>query len=487
MDHSEENRGGHAIHFLKRLERASGEAAELALRLYHDPQLLRAALFTLRIPEPFERAAFSLHSEDRGPYLVASREGRFITCLGRNMSIQGLHLVPYARLLAHIHKEEQTRERFAVAESIVGKGNEMNKLLKRILTNGADVTREEFLGLSAVQPVAKIQFICALFEAVKTQDTLGRYLHTQKILGRKEAANLRTYWDAHWATGHLALLASMSGMQGLEAEADMISKEMIRHLVALLFTGDISIAARALWSVGKMGLLFLPELKRLMAEPAMAEHWVLGFFGAALVGLRHGKLHSQVKDALVRSMKSAGSFHPHVASLLVKAAKKPSDLLNTVCGIMEFPDRETERYLALCRQCLFIEKDSAPKLAASYPWKSEDEIPKDLAFTWGGTYRGNFFKTPNLLIYLAMMLPRLAECNAEDFYFPHEFYKHFQRPWSVEDSIHLIQCDREAHEWRATVVAEKTPGRNDPCSCGSGKKYKKCCLQGKSDPERSGP
>lgn len=27
----------------------------------------------------------------------------------------------------------------------------------------------------------------------------------------------------------------------------------------------------------------------------------------------------------------------------------------------------------------------------------------------------------------------------------------------------------------ATVINEKTPNRNDPCSCGSGKKYKKCC------------
>ena len=26
-----------------------------------------------------------------------------------------------------------------------------------------------------------------------------------------------------------------------------------------------------------------------------------------------------------------------------------------------------------------------------------------------------------------------------------------------------------------TTVSEKTPNRNDPCSCGSGKKYKKCC------------
>jgi hypothetical protein len=29
-----------------------------------------------------------------------------------------------------------------------------------------------------------------------------------------------------------------------------------------------------------------------------------------------------------------------------------------------------------------------------------------------------------------------------------------------------------------TVVKEKLPGRNDPCPCGSGKKYKKCCGAG---------
>ena len=32
-----------------------------------------------------------------------------------------------------------------------------------------------------------------------------------------------------------------------------------------------------------------------------------------------------------------------------------------------------------------------------------------------------------------------------------------------------------------TIVGEKKIGRNDPCPCGSGKKYKKCCL-GKEEP-----
>ncbi len=37
--------------------------------------------------------------------------------------------------------------------------------------------------------------------------------------------------------------------------------------------------------------------------------------------------------------------------------------------------------------------------------------------------------------------------------------------------------DEITREWRASkqAVSEKTVGRNDPCPCGSGKKYKKCC------------
>ena len=27
------------------------------------------------------------------------------------------------------------------------------------------------------------------------------------------------------------------------------------------------------------------------------------------------------------------------------------------------------------------------------------------------------------------------------------------------------------------ITAESTPGRNEPCPCGSGKKYKQCCLR----------
>ena len=43
----------------------------------------------------------------------------------------------------------------------------------------------------------------------------------------------------------------------------------------------------------------------------------------------------------------------------------------------------------------------------------------------------------------------------------------------------IDQAEREdiatAYKKSKTVIKEKLPNRNDPCLCGSGKKYKKCC------------
>ena len=44
--------------------------------------------------------------------------------------------------------------------------------------------------------------------------------------------------------------------------------------------------------------------------------------------------------------------------------------------------------------------------------------------------------------------------------------------WAVYD---LRALWRQLGPRVATVRVEATPGRNDPCACGSGKKYKKCC------------
>jgi protein translocase subunit secA len=40
--------------------------------------------------------------------------------------------------------------------------------------------------------------------------------------------------------------------------------------------------------------------------------------------------------------------------------------------------------------------------------------------------------------------------------------------------IMSLKIEKEEIPQKAQVSSKK-PGRNDPCPCGSGKKYKKCC------------
>jgi uncharacterized protein YecA (UPF0149 family) len=44
--------------------------------------------------------------------------------------------------------------------------------------------------------------------------------------------------------------------------------------------------------------------------------------------------------------------------------------------------------------------------------------------------------------------------------------------WTPEESLERLK--RFAEPKKEAVRAQPRPGRNDPCPCGSGKKYKKC-------------
>lgn len=43
------------------------------------------------------------------------------------------------------------------------------------------------------------------------------------------------------------------------------------------------------------------------------------------------------------------------------------------------------------------------------------------------------------------------------------------------EHVHGPDCNHDHHK-QMPIRNEKKVGRNEPCPCGSGKKYKKCCL-----------
>ena len=75
----------HAEHFLGRLERLEEQQVELALRLYYDHRLVAHVLRKAELPDGTDRVALSLGHEHEGPFLIVTRDGKFVTCLGHGM------------------------------------------------------------------------------------------------------------------------------------------------------------------------------------------------------------------------------------------------------------------------------------------------------------------------------------------------------------------------------------------------------------------
>ncbi len=68
--------------------------------------------------------------------------------------------------------------------------------------------------------------------------------------------------------------------------------------------------------------------------------------------------------------------------------------------------------------------------------------------------------------YEAMMVARAGDWDEE------------QEEWEAAAPPHWSDVAKQAavnYAPQAPIVKQATPGRNDPCPCGSGKKYKKCC------------
>lgn len=96
---------------------------------------------------------------------------------------------------------------------------------------------------------------------------------------------------------------------------------------------------------------------------------------------------------------------------------------------------------------------------------SQDTIPENIMFS--------------LMCIVATGVPENKEMfdqSPEDW---DEFHK-MVNSFKVKDfakmaqNLYLFGCEQRVNN---TPSSHKTPGRNDPCICGSGKKFKKCCLQ----------
>lgn len=112
---------------------------------------------------------------------------------------------------------------------------------------------------------------------------------------------------------------------------------------------------------------------------------------------------------------------------------------------------------------------------ATYVYQQAQDVPEDIAVPWALIVPGDIRKDRNVSGWLLSLVPYLARSEAELFYLPRDLIDSMKWSWHPDLALHLLDTDRRTNPARqpATYRAPKI-GRNEPCPCGSGKKFKKC-------------
>jgi len=113
--------------------------------------------------------------------------------------------------------------------------------------------------------------------------------------------------------------------------------------------------------------------------------------------------------------------------------------------------------------------EKAEMLCDNMMWKCRDDFRPAEAFELFNTFEVNFKdeKQVNEVLQLVMELSNNVRLWENNGHTPQEIFEKFEKP-------NLRPLPDKPFEFDS--VKKEKIGRNDPCPCGSGKKYKKCCL-----------
>jgi len=467
---------GHDHHFLSRLDRVSHEQVELALSIYRDHELVREILQRSKLPDGADRVALSMNDPIAGPFLVVARDGHFVTCLGEGMSTGRLPIVTRRQLDAVAADVAELRARIAIARSLVKPGQSTDALIDRIYKAGCDLSREELLGVSSMRPMLLRDFWRSIFDfSDQMRESLPALLRmrgkvTQGHLG---AALLREYWNGYWAIQHLVTLVADAGKELFDPFEDA-RFDTLRETFAtsIGLQGTVSTVLRSAWAVARVGKpLLAAYMRRHLAARQHPMIRLQGVFALGAMAMRHEHLFAEIE----RFLRARDVYVPdrvdHRGEPDTLYPQLHRDMLEVLARFTADPALDRERHLGVGRvygewvTSIWPEGDARR-------WNADD-VPPDVAMTLA-TRHPHFIGSEVGYPLTLVALPWVARAKAEDFYLPKAIVDQVRHSWSPERTFELVRW-REASVEATPVQKEKTPGRNEPCSCGSGKKFKKCC------------
>lgn len=460
----------HAEHFLTRIDRLNSQQAELALALYRDDELVKLVLELANLPDRTERVAISLADGDRGPYVIVTREGRFVTCLGEGMHLQeGQVLIGHHKLERLSEQVESLRGMFADARA--GKRPRCEQLLKRLGTAGNNVTQSEFDDLASLTPFIGNMYVDGLIRALKASEITALELSRAERPGKYLDPLLEAYWHSCWNVSHLTMLVGEDpwALQKLidiqDARTEVGDRDArVLFTLATSATGLMPWTLRGAWLVAQLPKTFLKPFKLGFCNARRSEYLRAYGVGLAAIGHRHQRYRAEIHK-FFQSAEAQGSVW------LRDATREVADVLAA-----SFDAREGALHRQVVdRECDALLDGAVKGYTASHTTsayvKSLPPATK-LAFTLNLPLRQPSAVAEDRTYRL---LPAVAKLQARDFYLPDREYCRLMKPaYDYRTGLAFISGRLDITP-PAPVRAAVLPGRNERCACGSGKKYKRCC------------
>lgn len=443
---------------------ASAEV-ELALSLYRDHKLVRQVLTFAKLPEGAKRVAISLDDPRRGPFIVVARDGGFVTCLGREMSPGDLPIVTRKQLDAIAENFNQLRERIQLAVSLTG--GQVGKLYGRIFRAGPRLSREEVTGLSAMQPLLWTELVGSLVDIEREIVATRALLRNMRKPRPRHRELLRITWDLLWAFAHLVALIGKDGRIFFGALGDKAFAFLHRFLPTVVLQAMFMLWARGAWSAAKIGKILLGPSKRNFAEGTTYIDLFGGAMGLAAIGHGAARLRAESRKALGASPLPGGG--PFIES----ANRLRADLRKIVESTFEPTEQAEEIALDIGRATAMVCLRDSP----NHRFERAEDVPDDIARAFACWHWGNPRQELRFMEMLLLMVPWIVRQPLENLFLPSDLLQVVRLP-NPEDWAHEVLL----RPYRAGFVGmpepirvPKTPGRNDPCYCGSGTKLKRCC------------
>jgi hypothetical protein len=461
---------GHAHHFLSRLDRLARQHVELALTLYRDDERLRYVLEQARVPEGAERIALSLDDPREGPFVLVTRTGHFVTCLGRGMR-HDLPVISRADLDAISAKHTVFQEREAARAKLVGPDGEAGFIFSRLLESGPFLAREELQALAALHPLLGEDYVDLAFEwALASKALEAKLRHAVKKRGSRlwplQLEQLRVYFQTFFASGHLAVLALSDGGDLLR-ERDGGNEETFAKIAwglsSIAVGGTIlSQTARVAWALAQLGPRWVPHGRRRLYGARGASDVV----NAAVALLAIGAHHEAVREEVIAILAGV----PTLSS--ADAQSWSHYLCPGAVNCLREVEAIVERHVATGREIALQFCEQYPA-GSAYRYARAEDVPREIAFAHPFQAMINYTRQQEMLSSAITMIVPAARAVPEELYLPRRCVEFIEPPWEPEMSLSLMEG--ALAEARAQGARPPGPARKGPCPCGSGKKYKRCC------------